>query len=73
MEMEGEDMEDVLDVSDTCKCKCKCKVTKDSLDRIWVEMGRQELIQKLHLMAQAWRNPLKEPLANDGNFNSASS
>ena len=55
MEMEEEDMEDVLDVSDTYKCKCK--VTKDSLDRIWVEMGQKKLIQKLHLCVHSLKLP----------------
>ena len=41
------------------------------MDRICVGIGRKELIQKPHLMAQAGRNVLKEPLANGGNFNSS--
>ena len=64
-----EELDDVLDVFDTYHCKSK--LTRDSVDRICVEMGQQELIQKPHLMAQTWRNVLPKQLANDGNFSSS--
>ena len=69
--LDEEELDEVMDVFDTYHCKSK--LTSDSVDRICVEMGRQELIQKPHLMALAWRNVLQKQLENDGNFNSSSS
>ena len=38
--------------------KCKTKVSKENVHQVIVEIARQEVIQKPHLMASCWQNVL---------------
>ena len=46
--------DDFLDFLD--KFKCRTKVSKENVHQVIVEIARQEVIQKPHLMASCWQN-----------------
>ena len=58
--------------------KCRTKVSKENVHEVIVEIARQEVIQKPHLMASCWQNvftslgktkafiQLKQPLSTTG-------
>ena len=49
--------------------KCRTLVTEENVKTVIIEIARQELVQKTHIMAASWQKPFND-LRNEINFSS---